>query len=368
MSSITPAVLVYCREGFEAEAGQELADAVAQSLGSRRGPQPLWKNNSAFAWVPLNSVSELCALSRKLKYQNLVFARQLAFGFGPIELGEAKDRATPLAAMVPETIVQAIGSNLGRLTVTYPDNNDGKELTRFAKLIHPPLLKAFGHAGINWVQPSGKGLPVLNVFFFDRAKSAFTTWVEPTNASPWPAGVPRLKFPPTAPSRSTLKLEEAFHVFMDKDAQNALLRPGQRAVDLGASPGGWTWQLLQKGMFVTAVDNGKMAETLTATGMVEHLREDAFRFRPRTPVDWMVCDVVEQPSKVAKMAANWIGSGLCKHLIINLKLPMKQRLDEVRRSLETIHDSNKDWTIRAKQLYHDRREVTVFATSNNGTT
>ena len=30
-------------------------------------------------------------------------------------------------------------------------------------------------------------------------------------------------------------------------------------VDLGACPGGWTYQLVKRGLFVYAVDHGKMA-------------------------------------------------------------------------------------------------------------
>lgn len=368
MSSVKPVVLVYCREGFEAEAGQELARTIGGLLGLRRTPVASYKANAAFAWVPLTHPAELVSLRRKLNFRDLVFARQLAFGFGPIDLGDVRDRASPLAEILPGSILETIGSDFSRMTVTYPDNNDGKELTRFAKLIHPPLVKSFSQSGATWAQPAGRGLPVLNVFFFDRAKSAFVTWIDATNSSPWPGGVPRLKFPPSAPSRSTLKLEEAFHVFMDKSAQDSLLKPGLRIVDLGASPGGWTWQFVHREMFVTAVDNGMMASSLLETGMVDHIKEDAFKFRPRTPVDWMVCDVVEQPSRVAKLASQWIESNLCKHLIVNLKLPMKQRLEEVDKCLEIIGNSNKNWTLQAKQLYHDRREVTVFATSNFGTT
>ena len=53
------------------------------------------------------------------------------------------------------------------------------------------------------------------------------------------------KFPRSAPSRSTLKLEEALLVLLDEDERERWLKPGMRAVDLGASPGGWTWQLVQ---------------------------------------------------------------------------------------------------------------------------
>ncbi len=363
-----PLVLAYCREGFEAEAGQELAFMAAELLGLKRKPVAVYATGSAFAILPLTSSDELLTLRRKLPLSALVFARQIAFGFGPLELGDLRDRATPVASAAGEVLTPFAGTEFARLAVTYPDNNDGKELTRFAKLIHPALAKALGKAGFNTragaAPGSGyNGLPTLNVFFYDRARAAILAVIDPVNSSPWLDGVARLKFPPTAPSRSTLKLEEAFHVFMTRDQRDHLLRPGLQAVDLGASPGGWTWQFTQRQIFVTAVDNGRMDSGLLATGMINHVQEDAFKFRPKKPVDWMVCDVVEQPSKVARLAADWIRLGLCRNLIVNLKLPMKQRREEVLKCLETIGSANEKWHLAARQLYHDRREVTVFAAS-----
>ena len=43
--------------------------------------------------------------------------------------------------------------------------------------------------------------------------------------SAWPLGIPRLRMPGDAPSRSTLKLAEAFAVLLD-NADRAALRPG----------------------------------------------------------------------------------------------------------------------------------------------
>ncbi len=59
------------------------------------------------------------------------------------------------------------------------------------------------------------------------------------------------------PSRSTLKLEEAFHVFIPADEWDERLANGMYAVDLGACPGGWTYQLVKRNMWVSSVDNGR---------------------------------------------------------------------------------------------------------------
>ena len=55
---------------------------------------------------------------------------------------------------------------------------------------------------------------------------------------------------------------------------------GLKAVDLQCLPGGWTYQLVRRGMMVTAVDNGMMAQSLMDTGQVKHIRDDGFVWRP----------------------------------------------------------------------------------------
>jgi 23S rRNA (cytidine2498-2'-O)-methyltransferase len=110
---------------------------------------------------------------------------------------------------------------------------------------------------------------------------------------------------------------------------------------------------------VIAVDNGPMDEKLMQSGLVEHRREDGFRFRPKTPVDWLVCDMVEQPIRVAALVRDWLAAGACKRAVFNLKLPMKKRWDEVVRCLALFEGDA--YETRAKQLYHDREEITVYA-------
>jgi hypothetical protein len=88
---------------------------------------------------------------------------------------------------------------------------------------------------------------------------------------------------------------------MDADERQRLLQPGMRAVDLGAAPGGWTWVLTRHHVQVSAIDNGPLAAHVMDTGLVTHVRADGFRWRPAKTVDWLVCDMVEQPIRVATL-------------------------------------------------------------------
>ncbi|MGZ5104450.1 MAG: 23S rRNA (cytidine(2498)-2'-O)-methyltransferase RlmM, partial [Usitatibacter sp.] len=140
------------------------------------------------------------------------------------------------------------------------------------------------------------------------------------------------------------------------------LAPGMTAVDLGAAPGGWTWQLVHRGLMVVAVDNAAMDPALLETGQVKHRRDDGFHYRPSEPADWMACDMVESPSRIARLAASWVAQEWCGQSIFNLKLPMKKRWEEVERCRAIIDEAlgGAGYYLRMKQLYHDREEVTAY--------
>jgi 23S rRNA (cytidine2498-2'-O)-methyltransferase len=242
--------------------------------------------------------------------------------------------------------------------VEYPDTNEGKTLSQLSRGLTPYLEKALGGLLAATDRESAR----LHVFLTSKS-TAWVGWTMPGQGSDWLLGIPRVRMPAGAPSRSTLKLAEAFMIFLGED-EPRLLQADMRAVDLGAAPGGWTWQLIQRGIRVTAVDNGKLSSDLVDNAMVKHLQSDGFHFIPKKPVDWLVCDMVEKPSRIAALVAHWIAQGWAQRALFNLKLPMKKRLDEVRRCetlmREALDESGKHYVLRFKQLYHDREEVTGY--------
>ncbi|WP_031757825.1 23S rRNA (cytidine(2498)-2'-O)-methyltransferase RlmM, partial [Pseudomonas aeruginosa] len=174
----------------------------------------------------------------------------------------------------------------GSLWLEVLDTNAGKEVSTFCRKFEKPLRAALVKAGRLQEDPA---LPRL-LLTFRSGREVFVGLAEPRNSALWPMGIPRLKFPREAPSRSTLKLEEAWHQFIPRSEWDKRLAPDMLAVDLGAAPGGWTWQLVNREMRVTAVDNGPMAENLMYSGLVDHQKVDGYQYRPRQRVDWMVCD------------------------------------------------------------------------------
>ncbi len=340
-------LLLHCRPGFENEVCAEISDQAARVgvAGYARA-----KPGTACAEFICHDAGGAVRLMQGVRFARLIFVRQWARGEW-LDLPET-DRIGVLLARLQAYPV------LGSVWLEVLDTNDGKELSNFCRKFEAPLRKALAKAGR---LQDGHGGPRL-LLTFRSGREVFFGLAEEANSAMWPMGIPRLKFPRQAPSRSTLKLEEAWHHFIPRDQWDTRLAAGMTAVDLGASPGGWTWQLVNRDIEVMAVDNGPMDEALLESGLVGHYRADGFAFRPKRPVDWMVCDIVEKPAKNAALLETWIGEGLCREAVVNLKLPMKQRYAEVKRLLERIADGLAERGVKAsigcKQLYHDREEVT----------
>ena len=336
-----PDWLLYCRPGFERDCIEE----------TRALPCP---DSSGSGYVAVRG-------KPRLSYAQLVFARQLIRLHGSAIPLPERDRLTPLLEAI-----SAMPGQFGALHLETPDTNEGKTLSGFTRRFQPLLETALREAGR---LTANAALPRLHLFFPDRQR-AFVGVSEPDNSSAAHMGILRLKIPRDAPSRSWLKLAEAFEFFLNAGERQKWLKPGMHAVDLGAAPGGWSWQLAQRGIKVTAVDNGPLKGIAAEHPAIRHLRQDGFRYRPARPVDWVMCDMVEQPQRVAALMADWIASGHSARAMFNLKLPMKKRLPALESALgairETLEQKKIRYSIRAKQLYHDRDEVTVFLARGGG--
>ncbi len=344
-------LLLYCREGFEGDCAAEIVHVAAE-----HGVSGYCRARSGSAHV-LFEVTDgaVDTFFRSLHWRELIFARQWLQVLAEVEAMPRDDRVAPL--------VNAHGGyreEYRKLLLEHPDNNSGKSLSPLCRRLSGALARGLRERGVDPARP-GAGWR-LHVFFID-GDHALLAETPVHRTAPWPGGIPRLKLPAQAPSRSTLKLEEALHVFLSADERARLLRPGRKAVDLGAAPGGWTWQLVRKGMRVTAVDNGPMQPALMESGLVEHVRADGFRYRPPRPVDLLVCDMVDKPIRVTNLMARWFHRGDCRQAIFNLKLPMKRRYATASECLRRLRDSlagaGPRGTVQARHLYHDREEVTV---------
>ncbi|HVC54825.1 MAG TPA: SAM-dependent methyltransferase [Stellaceae bacterium] len=117
------------------------------------------------------------------------------------------------------------------------------------------------------------------------------------------------------PSRAYLKLWEALTVIGRRPG------PGDTCVDLGASPGGWSWVLAQLGARVISVDKAPLAPEVAGLPAVTYRAESAFALDPAAlgPVDWLFCDVVCYPARLLALVERWLAAGTCRHFVCTLK-------------------------------------------------
>ena len=119
------------------------------------------------------------------------------------------------------------------------------------------------------------------------------------------------------PSRAYLKLWEAL-VRLRRWPQ-----PGERCLDLGASPGGWTWVLAKLGAEVVAIDKAPLDPKVAAMPGVEWRGESAFGLEPASvgAVDWLFSDVICYPARLFRLVERWRASGLVKNFVCTIKFP-----------------------------------------------
>lgn len=324
--------VLHCRPGYE-----ETLASEAMAAARERGVHGYCRARPHSAYVVLEAPAGDAPLPPPL-----IFARQAtALVAERTDLPEG-GRAEAIAEGLPR------GLGAADPWLEHPDSETGRPLARFCRRFRTPARKALAAAGVT----TGDRTRRVRLLFPASSHCLVSTG-EPGE---WPAGIPRLKMPRSAPSRSVLKLEEAIHRLVPESERPF---PGDHAVDLGAAPGGWTWLMRERGATVTAVDNGPLAASLRDDTGIHHRCTDAYRFHPRRTADWVLCDVVDRPQGVARLIARWLAEQRARACVVNLKLPMRRPLETVRRALDEIAATGAG--VRAAQLYHDREEITVYA-------
>lgn len=183
------------------------------------------------------------------------------------------------------------------------------------------------------------------------------------NLSDWPGGMRHFAQTAEQISRSEFKLLEALEVF------GLTLPEHGQGLDLGAAPGGWTRLLLGAGMHVVAVDPAELDARLEGHPALEHYHGYAEVYLEEAVKEHRRFDVVVNDMRIdAREAARglaWAAS--CLHAdgfaISTLKLPhATSNVDPLKNLREALSILSRYYGIvRARQLFHNRQEVTVVA-------
>lgn len=187
-------------------------------------------------------------------------------------------------------------------------------LARRAALITEKLPKVSAKAQV-FGQPA-PGAPL----------GSFTLWDEgsliaaPACTSPYPDGQVRFEEDrESAPSRAYLKLWEALTLL------GVQPKPGELCLDLGSSPGGWTWVLASLGARVFSVDKAELEPRIAAMPEVEHCLGSGFGLDPiiaggpEARVDWLCSDMACYPARLYELVTRWLTADACRNFVCTLK-------------------------------------------------
>jgi 23S rRNA (cytidine2498-2'-O)-methyltransferase len=177
---------------------------------------------------------------------------------------------------------------------------------------------------------------------------AETILAAPHCSSPFPNGEIRFVEDRTGPpSRAYLKLWEALTLIGRRPA------PGEICLDLGSSPGGWSWALQQMGAHVISVDRAALAPEIARLPSIEHRRESVFALDPRAigPIDWLFSDVVCYPARLLSLVERWLAAGTCRNFVCTVKFQG-----------ETDHATSRRFAAipgsQLRHLFHNKHELT----------
>jgi 23S rRNA (cytidine2498-2'-O)-methyltransferase len=331
-------MLVTCQAGYE----DFLARELELSGGTVAEKGPGWVRTDAVAGeshgiesLMFGQLTLLDPIEIKGESVNALAQRAAEYFLTSLR-GERIESAWPCLWLGPQEIV-GLGRRISAVEQAFLELLK-KKLSRVAKLASFDRPRGMG---------SQRG---LFVFFadFGRAYVARAALAH---------GQGRMADDDLAPSRSYLKVEEAY-ILLGREPQ-----PGETVVDLGAAPGGWSYSAAKRGARVLAIDNGPLKGGALDNPLIEHRREDAFKFAPSPgeTYDWLFCDMVEEPHNVLRnIVEPWLAGRWCRRFVINLKFGRVDPLGllaELRATGSTLAKHSPQARIR--HLYHDREELTV---------
>lgn len=154
------------------------------------------------------------------------------------------------------------------------------------------------------------------------------------------------------PSRAYLKLWEIFTRLQCRP------KPNDLCLELGASPGSWSWVLSSLGANVIAVDRAPLAQPFPN---VKFLKKDAFQLRPQDfkEVDWVFSDLICFPDKLLSWIHLWLEMGSKANFICTLKFQGDEHYP-------IIEEFKKIPGIQLMHLFHNKHELTMALVRDYG--
>ncbi len=220
-----------------------------------------------------------------------------------------------------------------------------RHLVRYLRQYDAPFLESEALVQLVMTSPEQGFLSVVPAPFPFRERRAL---------SYFPGGEVAQATDKQAPSRAFAKLVEA-EVRMGRR-----IEARDTCVDLGASPGSWTYVAARRGARVTAVDRAELRADLMHDPNVQFRQGDAFRFEPTAPVDWLLCDVIAGAERSSELLLDWLRRRWCRHFVLTLKVDHAGSSDVLWQLARDLPEQASEfWLLR---LCANKKEVCAFGT------
>ncbi len=177
--------------------------------------------------------------------------------------------------------------------------------------------------------------------------------------APWPGGFSPNVLPDISPSRAYLKVLDGI------DYVGAKLQAGEHALEIGSSPGGATYALLEKGLSVEGIDPGLMDEVCLKHPKFLHHHVAIQDFKPyelKNHVDWLFVDMNLPPEgtlREIEAVVEKIRPSL-KGAFITLKMTKFDLVKRVPMYLTFVHNMGLK-VVMATQLPSNKQEFLIYA-------
>ncbi len=154
------------------------------------------------------------------------------------------------------------------------------------------------------------------------------------------------------PNRAYLKLWEVFTVHGIVPDKN------ESVIEVGSSPGGWTWVLSQLTKKVYSIDKAPLSDKISKIKNITHQEKDAFKLNPKDYSDcsWFFSDIICTPEKILETIQFWMANSKIQNYVCTIKFKGPCNFD-ILKKFAAIDNST------LIHLYHNKNEVTWIKTS-----
>lgn len=152
----------------------------------------------------------------------------------------------------------------------------------------------------------------------------------------------------TPPNRAYLKLWEVLCLDYIK------LNPNDVAIDVGSSPGGWSWALSHYVKKVYSIDKAPLdKKIINSCPNIIYKSDDAFALNPKDYADctWLFSDIICTPTKLLGLVQSWLTGSDVKNYVCTIKFKGDCDFD-ILKEFKKIPNST------IIHLYQNKNEVT----------